>query len=137
MLSKMSESLLRCLCFYLSILACSGAAGCLKALAGRTYNVDAATVLDSDTFIEAAETAELNTSRPLAENWYNSFKIVALYSLGHYAAAVELGFKVWEMKAWSSSHHHVSISLPGLAHISSDVTSSALIPFFVLFVYTL
>lgn len=44
-------------------------------------------------------------------DWFDSFKIVALFSLGWYEAAADLGFDTWKTKFWNPNHYHARLGV--------------------------
>jgi len=111
-----------------------GTGGAIKALAGMTKNTSPETVLDDEDFTDAIDCpadlpevprrrhsfflsflhyrTDLDSSPPrVLSDWFDSFKIVALFSLGWFKAAADLGFSTWEIKHWNPNHHHVRLGI--------------------------
>jgi hypothetical protein len=96
-----------------------GHLNCARAYAGQTLCTSAETVFDTEDFNEKEylqSAQEQSGNLPLTMNWfvaihlvmlrgginiphrYNSFKVAALFCLGHHDAAAELGFMVYETR---------------------------------------
>ncbi|TFY83386.1 hypothetical protein EWM64_g624 [Hericium alpestre] len=82
---------------------------CIRALGGYTLVTSAETIYDTDTFNEAeylAHISRFSGNIGLVMNWYNSFKVVALYCLGFVREAAALGFEVYESRDKHPNHRH-------------------------------
>ncbi|KAH8834919.1 dual-domain HisK/Mak2 protein kinase [Flagelloscypha sp. PMI_526] len=87
---------------------------CLRALGGYTSGSTPETVFDTPTFSEQRYLEEITANsgnEKLTVSWYTAFKIPALYCLGHYLKAVELGFDVYAHRNLHSNHRHVRYAL--------------------------
>ena len=75
-----------------------GQLNCIRALAGYTDASSPDTALDTATFCEREYLQQIvarSGNLPVVMNWYNSFKVVALFCIGFAQAAAELGFEVY------------------------------------------
>ncbi|KAL7411025.1 hypothetical protein BDY24DRAFT_371574 [Mrakia frigida] len=86
-----------------------GTGGCIKALAGKTVNTSPETVLDDEDFTDSRDCP--SDLPPVPRHWFDSFKIVALFSLGWYEAAADLGFDTWKTKFWNPNHYHARLGV--------------------------
>ncbi|KIL70561.1 hypothetical protein M378DRAFT_194875 [Amanita muscaria Koide BX008] len=96
------------------VVLAAGVLNCIRALGGYTLNQSVETAFDTGSFIEKDYLASLsNKSRDmeLAMNWYNSFKLVGLFCLGHIQKSAELGFYVYETRNGHPNHRHVRYAL--------------------------
>lgn len=62
-------------------------------MAGRAPNASAETVLDDVDYCEARDFDK--TGQAVALQYYDAFKVQALFAGGWYEAAAELGFSPW------------------------------------------
>ncbi|PVF96145.1 hypothetical protein CPB86DRAFT_523058 [Serendipita vermifera] len=86
----------------------------IRAFAGETQCRNADTAFDTDKWKEAHFLHKLHEASgnfDIVMNWYNSFKVAGLYSLGFYARASELGFEVYKTRALYPGHRHVRYAL--------------------------
>lgn len=86
----------------------------IRALAGETNTWSADTAFDTDKWKEAHFLHKVHESSgnfELVMNWYNSFKIAGLYSLGFHSRAAELGFDIYASRLTLPSHRHVRYAL--------------------------
>ncbi|KAJ7596782.1 dual-domain HisK/Mak2 protein kinase [Mycena floridula] len=96
------------------IILAMGVLNIVRALGGYTDQRSVDTLFDTDNFSESEYlTAILARSGngPLAMNWYNAFKVAALYCLGFVSEAAELGFSVYETRHLHPNHRHVRYGL--------------------------
>ncbi|KAL0950689.1 hypothetical protein HGRIS_007467 [Hohenbuehelia grisea] len=87
---------------------------CIRVLGGFTYTVTAETAFDTETFKEKEYLEGVRKSTgnlPLIMNWYNAFKLVALFCVGHVDEAAALGFEVYQSRDKHPNHRHVRYSL--------------------------
>lgn len=85
-----------------------------RALAGEAHSRSADTAFDTDKWKEAHFLHKLHESSgnfDLVMNWYNSFKIAGLYSLGFHSRAAELGFDIYTTRTTLPSHRHIRYGL--------------------------
>ncbi|KAI0367509.1 histidine kinase [Pilatotrama ljubarskyi] len=90
-----------------------GTLNCIRALGGYTIAQSADTAFDTETYKEAdylAQVEALGTIK-VAMNWYNAFKVVALFCLGYTDEAAQLGFYVYETRDCNPNHRHTRYSL--------------------------
>ncbi|EJU00961.1 hypothetical protein DACRYDRAFT_116815 [Dacryopinax primogenitus] len=82
---------------------------CARAFGGYTVNTKLEDALDCEEFIESEylENVVMQSANvPFVLNWYNTFKVVALYSLGYWSRAAELGFQIYESRKWHPNYRH-------------------------------
>ncbi|EJU00931.1 hypothetical protein DACRYDRAFT_116810, partial [Dacryopinax primogenitus] len=87
---------------------------CARAFGGYTVNTKLEDALDCEEFIESEylENVVMQSANvPFVLNWYNAFKVVALYSLGYWSRAAELGFQIYESRKWHPNYRHVRFGL--------------------------
>ncbi|KAA1468392.1 histidine kinase [Dentipellis sp. KUC8613] len=86
-----------------------GLLNCIRALGGWTTASSADTIYDTDTFVEREYLAHVSTASgnlAMVMNWYNSFKVVALFCLGFTREAAALGFDVYNSRSKHPNHRH-------------------------------
>lgn len=91
-----------------------GVLNCIRALGGYTDASSAATVFNTDTFVETdyqERIVKISGCSRLSLAWYNAFKIAGLYCTGFIDAAVELGFTLYEVRLYHPNHRHVRYGL--------------------------
>ncbi|KAF9258589.1 dual-domain HisK/Mak2 protein kinase [Marasmius fiardii PR-910] len=91
-----------------------GVLNCIRALGGYTFANSATTAFDTETFIESEYLDHIQATSgnlPLVFNWYNSFKVVGWYCLGHIKEAAALGFQVYETRDKHPNHRHIRYGL--------------------------
>ncbi|KIP05676.1 hypothetical protein PHLGIDRAFT_128752 [Phlebiopsis gigantea 11061_1 CR5-6] len=86
----------------------------VRAFAGLTVATSPDTVFDTEEmnereYLEQSEVQLGNTV--LTMNWYNAFKVAALFCLGFHDAAAELGFTVWDTRDAHPNHRHSRYAL--------------------------
>ncbi|KAJ7456503.1 dual-domain HisK/Mak2 protein kinase [Mycena latifolia] len=82
----------------------------IRALGGFTISDSVATAFNTETFTESdflRHIHETSGNVPLALNWYNSLKVVGLFSLGYISEAAELGFDSFKTRDMHPNHRHV------------------------------
>nr|GAT57553.1 histidine kinase [Mycena chlorophos] len=87
---------------------------CIRAIAGLTNATSAATAFDTESFVESEYYTHIHATSgnlPLALNWYDSMKIVGLFSLGYVAEAAKLGFDLYPIREKHPNHRHVRYGL--------------------------
>ncbi|KZP00739.1 histidine kinase [Calocera viscosa TUFC12733] len=87
---------------------------CARALGGYTINTKAGDALDCEEFIESEYLQNIvmhSANVPFVLNWYNTYKVVALFSLGYWRHAAELGFQIYESRNWHPNYRHVRFGL--------------------------
>ncbi|KAL0581381.1 Chk1 protein kinase [Marasmius crinis-equi] len=97
-----------------SVALAAGTLNCIRALGGYTFATSPSTAFDTEGFNEADYVHGLEATTgniPLVMNWYNSFKVVGLYCLGHIKEAATLGFQVYETRDKHPNHRHVRYGL--------------------------
>ncbi|KDQ54896.1 hypothetical protein JAAARDRAFT_196280 [Jaapia argillacea MUCL 33604] len=97
-----------------SVILSSGVLNCVRALGGYTQAQSFETALDTESFKESDYVTEVLASSgniPLSMNWYNSFKVVALFCIGYADEAAELGFAVYESREQHPNHRHTRYGL--------------------------
>ncbi|KAG7090785.1 hypothetical protein E1B28_009870 [Marasmius oreades] len=91
-----------------------GVLNCIRALGGYTFSNSASTAFDTESFKESKYLEHVQTTSgniPLVFNWYNSFKVVGWYCLGHIKEAAALGFQVYETRDKHPNHRHIRYGL--------------------------
>ncbi|KZT56029.1 hypothetical protein CALCODRAFT_550887 [Calocera cornea HHB12733] len=87
---------------------------CARALGGYTINTKAEDALDCEEFIESEYLHNVvmhSATVPFVLNWYNTYKLVSLFSLGYWWDAAELGFQIYESRNWHPNYRHVRFGL--------------------------
>lgn len=74
---------------------------CLKIMAGKSTPATADLVLDDDDFNEARDWP-FEGRQAVALQYYDCYKVLALFSAGFFEAAAELGFAPWENRGLHS-----------------------------------
>ncbi|KAI0090021.1 histidine kinase [Irpex rosettiformis] len=93
---------------------CQAHLNCVRAFAGHTVAGSAETAFDTEDFNEKDFLARLHIKSgnlELVMNWYNAFKVPALYCLGFSAEAAQLGFYVYNTRDKHPNHRHIRYAL--------------------------
>ncbi|GJE87861.1 histidine kinase [Phanerochaete sordida] len=96
------------------IVFCQAHLNIVRAYAGQTIASSSDTIFDTDEFSEKeflAISEAQSGNYVLAMNWYNSFKVAALFCLGFHEAAAEHGFFVFETRDKHPNHRHSRYAL--------------------------
>ncbi|TFK76709.1 dual-domain HisK/Mak2 protein kinase [Pluteus cervinus] len=96
------------------IILAMGILNCIRVLGGYTYARSVDTVFDTDTFKEREYIDNVLATCgniDLALNWYNAYKVVALYCVGFVEQAAEIGFSVYQTRLRHPNHRHIRYSL--------------------------
>lgn len=87
---------------------------CIRALGGYTRTDTIQTLFDTDTFVESKFLEQIHKSPrnlSLSLNCYDSFKVVAYFSLGHVKEAASLGFSIYQARDAHPNHRHIRYAL--------------------------
>ena len=91
---------------------------CCKALQGQTY-VDTPNVFDGDDGFNdkhyLAESSKGASNPEVAQNWYESYKMIPLTIYGHYNAAIETGNRCIMTMSAHPNHRHLFLNLAYLS----------------------
>ncbi|KAF4623556.1 hypothetical protein D9613_002054 [Agrocybe pediades] len=87
---------------------------CIRVLGGYTHTDSVDTIFDTDGFVESKYLERMHETSgniSLALNWYESFKVVSLFSVGHVKEAAALGFSVYRTRDAHPNHRHIRCAL--------------------------
>ncbi|KAF9473185.1 hypothetical protein BDN70DRAFT_997771 [Pholiota conissans] len=87
---------------------------CIRVLGGYTHADSVKTVFDTDTFVESKYVEQIHQQSgnlALSLNWYDSFKVVSYFSVGHVKEAASLGFGVYKTRNSHPNHRHIRYAL--------------------------
>ncbi|PPQ67388.1 hypothetical protein CVT25_005967 [Psilocybe cyanescens] len=87
---------------------------CIRVLGGYTQADTVDTIFDTDNFVESKYLERIHETSgniSMSLNWYDSFKVVSFFSVGHVKEAATLGFSVYKTRDSHPNHRHIRYAL--------------------------